>query len=161
MHALDCPAIGDGARLHPRTSAPVTSPPPPTSATSSLPPSGTSSRPVASSAPPAPSTTTTPRPGTVDVASKTPAGDDIPAEPDDHAGDPLQIPASPSDGSHILMAAGGIGPCGLSNCPSPPCGSVFGGRDPLPDAAAATSTCGSTTPSPTTSPRGTTSTTSA
>jgi len=43
--------------------------------------------------------------GAVTVASKTPAGDDVPSEPADHAGDPLQIPAVSSDGSHILMAA--------------------------------------------------------
>ena len=34
--------------------------------------------------------------GTVAVASKTPAGDNIPTEPTDSAGDPLQIPASPT-----------------------------------------------------------------
>ena len=62
---------------------------------------------------------------TVAVASKTPAGDDIPEEPTDQAGDPLQIPAVSSDGSHILMAAGGTGPCGATTCPLPPCGSDY------------------------------------
>ena len=62
---------------------------------------------------------------TIGVASKTPSGDDIPSEPTDQAGDPLQIPAVSSDGSHILMAAGGTGPCGSATCPAPPCGTSF------------------------------------
>jgi hypothetical protein len=61
----------------------------------------------------------------VATVSKTPAGDDIPSEPADHAGDPLQIPAVSSDGSHILMASEGTGPCGSSNCGAPPCGDFF------------------------------------
>ena len=71
--------------------------------------------------------------GTVAVASMTPSGEDIPSEPTDHAGDPLQIPGVSSDGSHILMAAGGTGPCGLPNCPEPPGGDFFGGaiRPPM------------------------------
>jgi hypothetical protein len=60
--------------------------------------------------------------GTVTVASKTPAGEDIPNEPTDEARDPLQIPAVSSDGSRILMSAPGTGPCGLAHCPTPPCG---------------------------------------
>jgi hypothetical protein len=63
---------------------------------------------------------------TVTVASKTPAGDDIVAEPTDQAGDPLQIPAVSSDGSHILIASGGTGPCGAASCPAPSCGDSFG-----------------------------------
>ncbi|MGA8744563.1 MAG: NHL repeat-containing protein [Solirubrobacterales bacterium] len=63
--------------------------------------------------------------GTVAVASKTPAGDDIPSQPTDAAGDPLQIPAVSSDGSHILMAAGGVGPCGSADCAVPPCSGTF------------------------------------
>ncbi len=59
---------------------------------------------------------------TVAVASKTPAGGNIPSEATDGAGDPLQIPAVSSDGSHILIAAAGTGPCGFSTCPEPPCG---------------------------------------
>src|SRR6202040_1829699 len=55
---------------------------------------------------------------TVALASLTPAGVNIPSEPLDHAGDPLQIPSVSSDGSHILMAAGGTGPCGFSTCPT-------------------------------------------
>jgi len=62
---------------------------------------------------------------TLAVASKTPAGSAIPEEPTDQAGDPLQIPAVSSDGSHILIAAGGTGPCGATNCPLPPCGSDY------------------------------------
>ncbi len=62
---------------------------------------------------------------TVAIASKTPGGDDIPNEPTDQAGDTLQIPAVSSDGSHILMAAGGTGPCGFSTCPLPPCATSF------------------------------------
>jgi hypothetical protein len=62
---------------------------------------------------------------TLAVASKTPAGDAIPEEPTDQAGDPLQIPAVSSDGSHILIAAGGTGPCGSADCPLPPCGEDY------------------------------------
>jgi hypothetical protein len=62
---------------------------------------------------------------TVTVASKTPAGDDILSEPGNHSGDPLQIPAVSDDGSHILMAAGGTGPCGFTTCPTPPCGEDY------------------------------------
>ncbi len=62
--------------------------------------------------------TTTPLTGTVAVVSKTPAGSDIPAEPTDHAGDPLQIPAVSSDGSHILIATGPAAyDCQLSSIP--------------------------------------------
>jgi hypothetical protein len=63
--------------------------------------------------------------GATAVASKTPAGDDIPSEPTDGAGDPLQIPGVSSDGSHILMAAAGRGPCGSTSCPPLPCGSDY------------------------------------
>jgi hypothetical protein len=63
--------------------------------------------------------------GTVVVASKAPGGGDIASEPTDKAGDPLQIPAVSSNGSHILMAAGGNGPCGFANCPYPPCGDYY------------------------------------
>ena len=66
--------------------------------------------------------------GTVTVASKTPAGEDIPNEPGDQTGDPLQIPAVSTNGSHILLAASGTGPCGLAHCPTPPCGGTFGGK---------------------------------
>jgi hypothetical protein len=59
--------------------------------------------------------------GTVTVASKAPGGGNIPSEPGDHAGDPLQIPFVSANGSHILMAAGATGPCGLAQCPDPPC----------------------------------------
>ena len=65
---------------------------------------------------------------TVTVVSKTPAGTDIPNEPGDQTGDPLQIAAVSEDGSHILIAAPGTGGCGLANCPSPPCGDTFGGK---------------------------------
>jgi hypothetical protein len=61
---------------------------------------------------------------TVEVASRNPAGDAIPPEPTNHSGDPLQIPDVSTDGSHILIAAGGVGPCGYASCPSPPCGYV-------------------------------------
>ena len=63
--------------------------------------------------------------GNVEIVSKTAAGGPIPSEPADHAGDPLQIPAVSSDGSHILMAAGGTGPCGFTTCPTPPCGDDY------------------------------------
>ena len=66
--------------------------------------------------------------GSVVVASLTPGGDAIPSEPADHAGDPLQIPGVSDDGSHVLIGAGAIGPCGLTNCPIPPCGDTFGGK---------------------------------
>ena len=62
---------------------------------------------------------------TVQVASQLPGGEAIPSQPADHSGDPLQIPAVSGDGSHILMAAGGTGPCGTSTCPVPPCGEVY------------------------------------
>ena len=62
---------------------------------------------------------------TVAVASKTPAGDNIPSEPTDGAGDPLQIPGVSSDGSHILMAAGGTGPCGSASCAPMPCSADY------------------------------------
>jgi hypothetical protein len=62
------------------------------------------------------------------LASTTPDGAAIPAEPGDNFGDPLQIPGLSSDGSHILMGSPGVGPCGLSNCPVPPCGGTFGGK---------------------------------
>ncbi len=65
------------------------------------------------------------------VASKTPGGADIPSEPGDASGDPLEIPAVSSDGSHILMAAGGTGPCGLANCSQPPCASGVALRCPM------------------------------
>jgi hypothetical protein len=55
--------------------------------------------------------------GTVAVVSKTPAGDDIPAEPTDHANNPLRIPAVSSDGSHILISS----PCAVSINQLPPC----------------------------------------
>ena len=61
----------------------------------------------------------------VEVASKLQDGEPIPSQPGDQSGDPLRIPAVSSDGSHILMAAGGTGPCGSSSCPDPPCGAVF------------------------------------
>ena len=63
--------------------------------------------------------------GVVKVASQLPGGEPIPSQPTDHAGDPLQIPAVSSDGSRILIAAPGTGPCGFSACPTPPCGSVY------------------------------------
>ncbi|HVC07891.1 MAG TPA: hypothetical protein VND98_09945 [Solirubrobacterales bacterium] len=66
--------------------------------------------------------------GTVAVASMTPSGDAIPSEPGDHAGDPLQIPGVSSDGSHVLIGSGAVGPCGLVNCSVPPCGDTFGGK---------------------------------
>ena len=64
-----------------------------------------------------------------------------------------QIPAVSSDGSHILMAAGGTGPCGCSTCPTPPCGAVTASPS-VARCSRATSTCGSTARSPTTSRRG-------
>jgi len=66
--------------------------------------------------------------GSTTVVSKTAAGAPIPSEPGDQAGDPLQIPGVSGDGSHILLAAGGIGPCGVATCPTPPCGGTFGGK---------------------------------
>ncbi|MGA8744555.1 MAG: hypothetical protein WB507_01670 [Solirubrobacterales bacterium] len=63
--------------------------------------------------------------GALAVASKLPGGTPIPAQPTDRAGDPLQIPAVSADGSHILIAAPGTGPCGFSTCPEPPCGIQF------------------------------------
>ena len=61
---------------------------------------------------------------TVGVASKLPSGGPILPQPTDEAGDPLQIPGVSVDGSHIVMAAGGTGPCGSATCPGPgpPCG---------------------------------------
>ena len=58
---------------------------------------------------------------TVKVVSVLQNGEPIPAEATDESGDPLQIPAVSSDGSHILMAAGGTGPCGAAQCAVPPC----------------------------------------
>ncbi len=66
------------------------------------------------------------RTGTTEIASKQPDGKPIESEPGDRAGDPLQIPAVSSDGSSILIAAGGVGPCGQATCSTPPCGSFFG-----------------------------------
>ncbi|MGA8746209.1 MAG: hypothetical protein WB507_10135 [Solirubrobacterales bacterium] len=64
----------------------------------------------------------------VDVASKLAGGAPIPAEPTDEAGDTLQIPAVSSNGSHILMAAGAVGPCGSAQCPEVThCESTFRG----------------------------------
>jgi len=63
--------------------------------------------------------------GSVVIASKTASGVSIPSEPADHAEDPLQIPAVSADGSHILMAASGNGPCGFTTCPTPPCGDDY------------------------------------
>lgn len=61
---------------------------------------------------------------TIEVASKTAAGEPIPSEPTNATGEPLQIPAVSADGSHILIAAGAVGPCGYASCPSPPCGEI-------------------------------------
>jgi hypothetical protein len=69
---------------------------------------------------------------TVVVASKLADGSPIPAESSNQADDPLQIPAVSRDGSHILMAAGGTGPCGTATCPVPPCGSAFGSTQRCP-----------------------------
>ena len=55
--------------------------------------------------------------GTVAVVSKTSAGSDIPAEPTDHALNPLRIPAVSSDGSHILISS----PCSVDFNESIPC----------------------------------------
>ena len=63
--------------------------------------------------------------GSIAIASKTPAGEDIPQQPTDESGDPLQIPTVASNGSHILMAAGGVGPCGSADCTIPPCNGSF------------------------------------
>ena len=49
-------------------------------------------------------------------------------EPGDKSGDPLQIPAVSRDGSHILMASGGTGPCGHETCPELPCRGTFYGE---------------------------------
>jgi hypothetical protein len=65
--------------------------------------------------------------GSVTVASKLPSGSPIPAEPTDHAGDPLEVPGLSTNGSHVLIDSPGTGPCGLVNCPVPPCGTTFGG----------------------------------
>ena len=63
--------------------------------------------------------------GAVTVASRDSNGEPIPSQPTDLAGDPLQIPGVSADGSHILMAAPGIGPCGASSCPEVPCRSFW------------------------------------
>jgi hypothetical protein len=65
------------------------------------------------------------RSGAVSVASKTPAGDNIPNEPGDQSNTPLSIPAVSHDGSHILMGAHQTGPCGYATCNFPPCGDIF------------------------------------
>jgi hypothetical protein len=63
--------------------------------------------------------------GTVEIASRLAGGAPIPAVPTDEAGDPLQIPAVSADGTHILIAAAGTGPCGSANCePEAPCGAA-------------------------------------
>jgi hypothetical protein len=131
IHSLDCPAIAEGARLLPRACAGdvtassdlrhfafatewnVFAPGGQLSAPGSVYDNDTRAR-------------------SVQIASKTPAGGDIPSEPGDQAGDPLQIPAISADGSHILMAAGGTGPCGYSSCKSPPCGAAFDILDRCP-----------------------------
>lgn len=64
--------------------------------------------------------------GEVVVASKTSSGNDIPSQPTDGSGDPLQIPAVSSNGSHLLIAAAGLGPCGSASCGFPPCGNPGG-----------------------------------
>ena len=61
------------------------------------------------------------RTNSIAVASKLASGDPIPAEATDPVGDPLQIPGVSRDGSHILMAAGAIGPCGHATCGTPYC----------------------------------------
>jgi hypothetical protein len=66
--------------------------------------------------------------GKVTVASIAPGGGPIKPEPGDKAGDVLQIPAVSRDGSHILMAAGGTGPCGTETCPELPCRGTFFGE---------------------------------
>ena len=63
--------------------------------------------------------------GAMAVASKLPSGQNLSSEPTDAAGDPLQIPGVSHNGSHILMANGGTGPCGRSNCAVMPCGSDY------------------------------------
>ena len=63
--------------------------------------------------------------GAIAIASKRSDGSPIPPEPNDHAGDPLRIPAVSSDGSHILIASGAVGPCGQAECTPPPCGGLF------------------------------------
>lgn len=60
--------------------------------------------------------------GSVSVASKTPAGENIPNEPGDQSNTPLSIPAVSHDGSHILIGAHQTGPCGYAICDFPPCG---------------------------------------
>ena len=67
------------------------------------------------------------RAGTTVVASLTPGGEGIPKEALDNSGATLRIPAVSADGSHILMAAGGIGQCGTVSCPVPPCGNAYAG----------------------------------
>lgn len=67
--------------------------------------------------------------GTVKVASIAPGGGGpIMPEPGNKSGDVLQIPAVSKDGSHILMAAGGTGPCGAETCPELPCRGTFFGE---------------------------------
>ena len=53
---------------------------------------------------------------TVTVASKTPAGNDIPREPGDISNGFIQLPAASRDGSHILMSAPERGLCGKGLC---------------------------------------------
>ena len=68
---------------------------------------------------------------TVTIASKAPDGSDIPIEPGDASGDPLEIPSVSSNGSRILMASGGTGPCGLAKCNQPPCEYIAAARCPM------------------------------
>ena len=69
--------------------------------------------------------------GTVEIVSKLAGGGPIPSQSTDESGDPLQIPAVSGDGSHILMAAAGTGPCGANQCPPvDPC--LAYGEDPAP-----------------------------
>jgi hypothetical protein len=72
--------------------------------------------------------------GTLAIASMLPGGGPIPAEPTDQAEDPLRVPAVSSDGSHILIAAGGVGYCGQATCPPPAgaCGGSGGDFEPCP-----------------------------
>ena len=92
MHALDCPAIAEGTSLLPRAC------PGDVTASSDLShfvfatewnvfaPGGQLSAPGSVY-------DNDTRARSVQIASKTPAGGDIPSEPTDQAGDPLQIPA--------------------------------------------------------------------
>ena len=162
IHALDCPLVRQHRRFRgqpSRTTARATSPPPPTS------PFRLRHRverfaPGGQLALLAPSTTTTPLPARsrcVQDPRRRRHSQRAHGRRRRSAADPGRS----SDGSHILMAAGRSGPAESANCSIPPCGADVRDHDSLPDAARATSTCGSTTPSPTTSPRDTTSTTSA